>query len=335
MPGVVQGNVVGTREMLRDLIFEFDAEETPYFSMVPKLGPPTAAIAQHQAKAPSKVDKRGLKDNTPLTATKVHSDRGIIETNSHWFRTGVSVGKKTLAIDTVAGIADQYADEVLNALAALKVGADQILCDDTDQRDEGENGSETRGLGSYIQTAAQGVRPVPEKFRPGASQIYDGGTLAAMQESDLSAIASALYTVAGKSHTLTGIVGIWLKQHISDFSYIQKNVDGSTFVRQFNQDVSDYRLHSKVDVVECDGATFELHLSRNLGISRDSWDQTDDSKMRGYLLQLDACGVMVAQEPMHTDLPEDGGGKRGQVDMMLAHAVTPKLCGKIAPTAAS
>lgn len=335
MPGVVQPGIVGSREMLSDLIFEYDAEETPYLSMVPKLGPPTSEIAQWQAKAPSKVNKRGVRDGTPLDSTKKHSDRGIIETNTHWFRTGVSVGKKAELINNVAGIADQYADEVLNALSAIKVGADQILCDDTDQRDEGADGSETRGLGSYISASAQEVRPVPEKFRTGSGQIWSSGALTAFQETDLSTLAAAMYSVCGKSQTLTGILGIWLKQHVSDFSYVAKNVDGKTFVRQFNQDVSDYRLHSKVDVVECDGATFELHLSRNLGISRDGWDQTDASKMRGYLLQLDACGVMTGQEPMHTELAQDGGGRRGQVDMLLAHAVTPKLCGKIVPTSAT
>lgn len=338
MPGVAQPGIVGTRQDLSDLIFTFDAEETPYLSMVAKGSPPRQEIHQWQADIPSTASKTGKKDNSPTTVTTSQTkDRAILETNSHWVESAVSVGKKAATINDVAGIGRGngrlLAVEIAKATRAVKTAMDQILCDDEDQRDEGAGGlgSETRGLGNWIQVAAQTNRPVPEKYRTPADQVY-AGTLAALTEADLQDILASQYTNAGKAERFIGLCGINLKKHVSNFSIYTPDKASHAQIRQFNADIKSRVLAAVISIIEADGGTIELHLSRNLGIARNSSEQTTASKNRGYILQMRSAEVKFAQKPEYETLPKDGGGDRGRVDGIFAHCLTPKMNAKIAAT---
>lgn len=338
MPGVAQPGITGTREDLSDLIFTFDAEETPYLSMVAKGSPPRAEIHQWQADVPSTASKKGKLDSSPSgEASSQTKDRALLETNSHWIESAVRVGKKAAIMNDVAGIGRGngrlMAVEIAKATRAVKTAIDQVLCDDGDQRDEGAGGegSETRGLGSWISSSAQTNRPVPEKYRPGAGQIYTN-SLADLTEEDFQDILAEQYTNAGKSERFIGLFGITLKQHVSKWSVYTPTKEGFGQVRHFNTELKSRVLAAVVDIIEADGGTIELHLSRNLGIARDSSAQTTASKMRGYILQMRSCEVKWAQKPMYERLHNDGGGESGRVDAIFAHCCTPKMNAKIAPS---
>jgi hypothetical protein len=336
MPGVAQPGIVGTRQDLSDIIFDYDAQETPYLSMVKKGEPPRAEVHQWQADKPAKASKAGKKDNDPSTAASAKTkDRRILETNSHWIDDPVSVGKKAETINEVAGIGQGrlMATEIAKSLKAVKTAVDQVLCDDQDQRDEGPQGSETRGLGSYIQTGAQSVRPVPEQYRTRSGAVYTGAFNDLTEEHVRDIVGEIFLQTGHSSARFQGIFGLQLKHKVSEWMVYQTNKTGMTPIRQVNKGIKDRVLAAVIDILEFDGGTVEIHLSRNLARNRYEEDEATAtaSQRRGYILDVDGCELKFAQNPMYEELPSDGGGKRGRVDTIFAHAVTPITQGKIAP----
>lgn len=335
MPAVTQPGIVGTRQDLSDLIYLTQAEDNPVFAMLPKGGPANAEIIQHQADVPGRASKRGVRDGTPLTATRPQSARKLIEANSQWIREGVGVGKKAQAINEVAGVNDLYANEVAKALLALSRSVEELLCDDVDQRDEGPQGSELRGLGSWIATGAQANRPVPAEFRPAAAQVITDNA-ANITERKIRELLAAIFKRRNQSGRYVMVAGIDLKMLISDFAIYQPDKASNTVVRTFDGKAGN-ALRTTIDVIEGDAGTVEIMPSNRLAWDRDSGDSetqpeiTAKSAFRGYVLEPGAFMLRVTQGVQHMEMPPDGGGRRGQVDAILALTGTPFGCGKIAP----
>lgn len=337
MPGVAQPGIVGARESLSDLIFTYDEGNHPYFRMVKKDKPIRAEVHQHQADKRASANKRGWKDNAPSgAANSMTKDRKLIESMPHWFRQAISAGKKAELINDVAGIGKGkiYATELKKAMDAMKDAVEQVLCDDTDCRDEGEAGSETRGLGSFIQTAAQGNRPVPELYRSRTAMIYTG-TKANLTETQLRTMAAAQFALRNTRGRLMLLAGIELKTHISDFGRFVADKAGHLSTRSLDKDQTARVLSNVVDLIEADGCTYEIHLSNHLARGRDAdtnAEPTAAGLWRGYLLDPDGWSISINQNFEHVPLPEDGGGKRGELQAIITHCGTPVTSGKIAPS---
>jgi hypothetical protein len=337
MPGVVQPGIVGARESLSDLIFTYDEGNHPFFRLVHKGGPIRNEVHQHQADKRASANKRGWKDNTPSgAAASMTKDRALVESLPHWFRQPISTGKKAELINDVAGIGKGklYANELKKAMDAMKDAVEQVLCDDTDCRDEGVNGSETRGLGSWIQTAAQTNRPVPAAYRAKSGLIH-AGTAAEFTETKLRTMGAVQYALCNNRKRMVLLSGIELKVHISDWSRYSPTVEGFTQTRSLDKAQKDKVLQAIVDIVETDGCTYEVLPSNHLARSRDGDTNAEPATAglwRGYLIDPDAWSLAVNQNFEHIPLPEDGGGKRGELQAIVTLCGTPITSGKIAPS---
>lgn len=337
MPGVAQPGIVGARESLSDLIFTYDEGNHPFFRMVRKGDPIRNEVHQHQADKRASANKRGFKDNTPSpAAASMTKDRKLVESLPHWFRQPISTGKKAETINDVAGIGQGklYATELKKGMDAVKDAVEQVLCDDTDCRDEGANGSETRGLGSWIQTAAQSNRPVPAAYRSVSGMLHTG-TKAAFTEDVLRSIASTQYSLRNTRGRMMFLAGINLKQHMSDWGRYMPDKTGFLQTRNLNMDQKAKVLSMVIDIIEADGCTYEVHPSNHLARDRDADTNAAPASTglwRGYLLDPDAWELKINQNFEHVPLPEDGGGKRGEIQAIVTLCGTPITSGKVAPS---
>lgn len=334
MPAIVQPGIVGTRQDISDTVFMHQAEATPYLSMIPKGRAPRQEIHQYQMAKRTPTNKRGVRDGTDVTSFRAQETRKLLEINSHWLQEGFSVGKKAQSFTDVAGRKNQLQNEILNAVLKMKTAMDEILCDDEDQRDEGTNGqgSETRGLGSWINASAQTVRPVDPMFRTPSGSIYTGA-FASLTEKDFRELMGSVWKVTRQRKRIMGLLGLELKEVVNSWSIYVPTQGSDSVVRRFDQQVSDKKLAAMIDVLEFEGATVELHLSPNLAKARDSVDDghTTDSLRRGYFIDMDGVELMPAQMPQRQPLPNLGGGPRGFVDTIFAHKCMPNVHAKIAP----
>ncbi|MEO0797419.1 MAG: DUF5309 family protein [Verrucomicrobiota bacterium] len=338
MPGLTQSNTsTGARESLSDTLFEYNAQETPLYSMLKKTTGGGNPVEQWPADTEGVSTGRGKKDNTPTPATTNQSDNyGLLEALYHWWEDAVSVGKKAEALVNRAGVSKRklFARELTKVFAAQKTRIDRNLGDDTDQREEGSEGSETRGIGSWISSNAQGTRPVPEKFRPPAGAIQNPA-FADIREETFEDILEALHYETGTTPRYTGLFGMALKRLVSSWSAYAPDKASHSVVRQFNSDRKTRALTKVIDLLEYSEGTIEIHTSRNLGWSRDFTKNTamsTASKRRGYILTLEDFELKTAQKQQYTPLPPDGGGKRGQIDALMSLCGTPKRSGKIVPS---
>lgn len=339
MPGLTQTNAtVGARPSISDTIFLTDSEETPLFALLKKVPGGSNPIEQHPADTPGYAPGRGKPDNKPAGAAVNQSKNyGLIESNYHWFELPVSAGKKAQTLVNRAGVGRKklYAREVAKGILALRTKIDRALSDSEDQRDEeGSNGSETRGLGSWIQAMAQGVRPVAERFRPQASSILEKD-FSDITEQDFGDTLTSIFTATGANGHYVGLVGPQLKRLISSWSIYTPDKPSKTVVRNFNAEIKGKTLRETVDIIESDFGTIELHPSRNIGFSRDYGEdelQPLLGRRTGYIFKPDDYELKVAQDVQHKKLPDNNSGEAGVIDAILAMTGTPTRSGKVVGT---
>lgn len=332
MPGVVQPGIIGTRQDIADSVLLYRAEDHPFLMAAKKEGPPRQEIHQYQDGDRSPANKRGVKDGTDVAGFTESEAREIIETNSHHIRESYFVGKKAHTFTDVAGRKNLLQNEILNKTVMLKTGISEVLLDDVDQRDEGANGSETRGMGSWMSTTAQTTRPVPATSRPTADQIYTGA-FASITEKSFKDLMAAVWKIRRKPGRFHAWCGIELKGLVSDWSMFVPNVANHTLIRSFDQSAESKKLSKVINILETDGGTVELHLEPNLRKDRDGGvELTTASNRSAFIMDMsEGYSVKFAQKPQRFPLPDQGGGPRGYVDAIFAAKCFPKLHAAILP----
>ena len=340
----------GVRPSISDKIFEAYGEETPFFSRVAKGGPQTAVTDQHPADTPGAASEGGEPDNTPAK-DPVNQSTGydLIETNAEVWKHTVRVGKVAGYFTNRAGVvpngtkpsAKLMSREITKALRALHTVIDRELCSSRDQRDPTATvGMQTRGVGAWISSSEQAVRPVPEQFRPSAGQIYNGN----WNDFDLDALEDCLeaaYDQTGFTGIYDAYCGIQFKRRCTNFSVEHKTVDGGEATRFFTSDGSKDKITRTINVIELDSGTIELIKSRNLNFATfgNKDKPTDLSKRTCYLVPqgpITSSGgfeLLCTQKPIVEDLPYDGGGDSKQILAIFGLRGNPTGCAKIAPSA--
>lgn len=333
MPAVVQPGITGTKQDIADYVMLYRAEDWPFLGAAKKEGPPKQEIHQYQDGERLKVDKRGVRDGTDVGEFTRNEDRTIIETNAHWMRANYAVGKKAQTFTEVAGRKNLRANEVEAAISMLKTGIAEVLLDNVDQRDEGANGSETRGMGSWMSATAQATRPVPAGSRPVAGQLFSGAALSTLKESHFKNILAELWKITRRKKRYMGWCGIGLKGHVSDWSTHFPDKTSHATVRSFDQKAEAKRFAAIINILEFDGGTVELHLEPNLLKSRDGGvEMSAEGNRSAFVMDMDdGYSIKWAQKPEHMALPDQGGGPRGCVDAIFAAKCFPKLHGAILP----
>lgn len=335
-----QKNAVGVREDISDIVIELDAEETPAFSIIPKGEKPTAPVLQQPVDAPGFVSRHGVRNKTPAGgATDQSKDYALLESENHWVRATIGVGKKDIVTANRAGVGlgKLYAREVVKGIKAMKTAVDCITLDDSDQKSEGSEGSETRGLFSWASPTAQKCRPVPEKYRPNAGQLVTTN----LDDITPDTIASAMserWLKTKSAGRLVAFCGDKFKRHVSNWSMYVPNATGKAVVRQFSQTASKKErvLAAIIDLLEFDTGTMEFHLEPNLLCDRNADENStipDIARRSCIAFSENAVSYHFAEDIEHEELPYDGGSKTGQISAIFHTMARPFDLVAIKPAA--
>lgn len=167
---------------------------------------------------------------------------------------------------------------------------------------------------------------VPSAFRPPAAQVKQvtvGGGTYAFNESDLTAIANALYGSCDASVDMDVWCTIVFKNLVSAWGNLQKDESGYTQVRRFNMGAADMKITAKVDTWAGDAGTFRFHLDPFLRRN------TTDQKAEAFFLDDRYVQLRVRWQPKATRLGNRGGGEQGMVQWLSGVQALPKYLAKV------
>lgn len=344
MAGLVERNQPGKRQDLSDAIELLDVRKTPLLSMLPKGTEPNNTLIEWQADAYGNTRMNGVVDEKDVTEFENPVARVALQGRIQIFERKPKVSRLANRVSDVAGIGKKK--EMAKAIAKLTVMIKRDMevrfgSDMDSQAETGIVGNETRGLGKWIQTAAQADLPVPVGHRTPAEQIYTG-TWANFQmdgENIVRGIMGATWDNTGAVGSYTMMAGRAVKETISGFSTYAPNVAGKTSVRTFENGRNAGVLSQSVDVIEGDFGSVEIHASPWLGhvmLPNGESSMTVADKLRhsrrAYILDLDGLEARWNEAPNYRPLEDQGGGPRGLIESIVALVVrAPAAHGKIDP----
>ena len=144
-----------------------------------------------------------------------------------------------------------------------RVGSDM----DCRPEDDGINGYETRGVGSWFSTSAQGNLPVPTEFRPSIDAVKENVALSTITEAQFREMLSSAFKVTNGSNHLQGFVGIDMKNQIDNWTSYQDDVTGKIRC-SLNDKASLRQLIQVVERIQLSGGTVDLHPTIGSSVTR-------------------------------------------------------------------
>lgn len=337
MPSLNTRNQVGRREDLSDVIAVVDARMTPVSSMIPKGGEPTNPLMQWQADSYPDVNIVGAVEEKDVTEFENMSNRKLLYGRIQITERKPKVSRIAQNVSDVAGIGrkKEFARSVAKSITMSKRDIEaRILCDDDSQEDNGVVGFETRGLFTWIQTAAQADLPVPEEFRPLTTAIFTGAWANVTEALIRETMLGAIWDETGVLGNFQMVVGRQLKSLITGWTIYSPNVASNTVIRTFQSQDSTV-ISAAVDRIEGDFGSVELIVSpwlrRDLDMSVAA--NVTLAQRSGLIFDADMLEIRYNERPNFRAFEDQGGGPRGLVEAIWGLVCrNPRGMGKIAPT---
>ena len=344
MAGIVERDQNLKREDLSSLLTVVDRHATPFSSQVKKGSAPKNSLIEWG------VDKHkinlvqgatyttaGVSNAIPIDGADTTSsdfenydDRAKCQVHVQYSRRFPKVSRLANMTSDIAGVGfkKEMANSIAKALVSHGRDIEATLCSSQDTKAEsvtvagGTTTSvpyQTRGLGSWIQTAAQGSLAVPTAFRTPATSIKDAGGAASASEEHLRDVLQSIYEQTGESDkTFFGLCGTKMKKTISEFTLFTPRTNNLVMS---NRDTDDNRLSAAVDIIESDFGTITLNLSSFLEQdARDSSNAYDASKGQEtlFILNKSQFELAFAENTNVRELPDLGGGARSLIESVFA-----------------
>tara|TARA_R100001079_G_scaffold97036_1_gene60516 strand:- start:1214 stop:2179 length:966 start_codon:yes stop_codon:yes gene_type:complete len=311
-------NTAGNREDLTDIISILEPESTPFVSMMKK-GRATGTFVEWQADKLSTPDFDGVNEGEDVSSFKNQAeDRARLGNYVQKFRDTFQVSDIQELVDT-AGVANEFANAEAKAVRNVKRSIESAFCSSQDRQAEAGSGTpyKTRGMLKWL-----GVGGQPSDI-PAAYQNVANDTTGTQTEATFNSVLQELYEANGMpGGQLTLIAGPSLKQEISNFSR-QASATNNTYV--INQDAESRKITLTVNLYEGDFGTVACVPS--LFINRTSGSDTVDADA-GLLIDPEYVGMHSLKAESATELEDQGGGRRGFVDVIASLACySPKAHG--------
>lgn len=328
---------VGVKQDLLDIISVVDAKNTPISSNIAKVGAELTnpGIYSYQADGYSAPVLDGIMSGADVTSfSDQTSNRVLLSARAQKVRRAFMTDDFAANVADVAGVGKkrEFARATAVALTELKRDIEAVISSDNDSQEQ--SGASTpfkaRGLGKWIQNAAQTDLPVPASQRTPTASVNTTAT-ASLTETNLQAVLQSIYEVTGTTDRLVLVCGPTLKRTITNFTRFTVNATANVFnLRQTAQSADSSTLVANVSLYEGDFSTVEIMPSLLLAAAA----ATDAEKFaRGYVVNADHLTLRYGRKPRFDELPDEGGGPRGLVDAIVSLAVmTPKAMGKFAAT---
>ena len=311
-------NTAGNREDLTDIISILEPESTPFVSMMQK-GRATGTFVEWQADKLSTPDFDGVNEGEDVSSFKNQAeDRARLGNFVQKFRDTFMTSDIQELVDT-AGVANEFANAEAKAVRNVKRSIESAFCSSQDRQSDAGSGTpyKTRGMLKWL-----GVGGQPSDI-PAAYQNVANDTTGTQTEATFNSVLQELYQANGMpGGQLTLIAGPSLKQEISNFSR-QASATNNTYV--INQDAESRKITLTVNLYEGDFGNVAIVPS--LFVNRTSGSDTVDADA-GLLIDPEFVGMHSLKAESATELEDQGGGRRGFVDVIAALACySPKAHG--------
>ena len=311
-------NTAGNREDLTSIISVLEPESTPFVSMMKKANA-TGTFVEWQADKLSTPNFDGVNEGEDVSSFKNQAeDRTRLGNYVQKFRDTFQVSDIQELVDT-AGVASEFANAESKAVRNVKRSIESAFCSAQDRQAEAGSGTpyKTRGLLKWLGSGGQ-----PSDL-PAAYQCVASDTTGTQTEATFNSVLQELYQANGMpGGQLTLIAGPSLKQEISNFSR-QASATNNTYV--VNQDAESRKITLTVNLYEGDFGNVSIVPS--LFVNRTSGSDTVDADA-GLLVDPEYVGMHSLKAESATELEDQGGGRRGFVDVIAGLACyAPKAHG--------
>lgn len=336
MSTLVERDQVGKVQDLADEFVNADMQQTPFLSAVAKGRAPNNTLLEYPVEKYDDPKIEGAVDEAdPATFQDPSEGDGMLYARVHIFERAGRVGGLATTTTEQAGITPRniMAKKIAKLLVELKRDMNtRFLGDDEAQIDNGVVGNETRGLGKWIDNAAQSLYPVPAAYRTPAESI-NTTAIASFTDETITTVFQSSFDQHGNSEAEMRIFcGTTYKRGLGRITFYSRNESNFTQVRTFNQDAGDPLILGKVDMLETDFGTATVQVDQFINTGGDR--KSAASKRLAYLVPMDYIEARFSENPSGMELARTGRNKKFLVTATGALCVkNPLVFGKWAPSA--
>ena len=303
-------NTSGNREDLTDIISVLEPEATPFVSLMKK-AKATGTFFEYQVDRLDSPNFDGVSEGEDVGNFKNQSaDRARIGNFIQKFRDTFMVSDIQEMVDS-AGISSEFANAESKAVRNVKRSIESAFCSSQERQADAGAGApyKTRGMLKWL-----GVGGQPSDV-PTFAQNVANDTTGTQTEATFNSVLQELYSANGMpGGQLTLLAGPSLKQEISNFSRQLAATNGTYTV---NQDAESKKITLSVSVYEGDFGL--VNIAPSLFINRTSGSDTVDADA-GLLIDPEYVSMMSLKAESVTELENQGGGRRGFVDVVAGLA---------------
>ena len=303
-------NTSGNRESLSDIISVLEPESTPFVSLMKK-GQATGTFFEYQVDKLNSPEFDGVSEGEDVGNFKNQTaDRAKLGNFIQKFRDTFQTSDLQELVDT-AGVANSFANAESKAVRNVKRSIESAFCSAQDRQADAGAGApyKTRGMLKWL-----GVGGQPSDV-PTFAQNVANDTTGTQTEATFNSVLQELYSANGMpGGQLTLLAGPSLKQEISNFSRQLAATNGTYVV---NQDADSKKITLSVNIYEGDFGN--VAIAPSLFINRTSGSDAVDADA-GLLIDPEYVSMMSLKAESVTELENQGGGRRGFVDVVAGLA---------------
>lgn len=312
----------GNREDLRDILTILEPEGTPVTSMIRKGPAPQATLVEVLADTLRPARTTGTPEGLDVNSFSNKANK------RKRFGNYIHIVEDTFAVTdvemnvAVAGTSDLYGEAKAKCLRELKRDMEAIVCGDQEMvQGSGSDGWVTRGLGKWIQTAAQAIQPVPADFLTPAGNI--GAFGAAITEAQFNGILQSLFTVYGEKKTYQVPAGVNFIATVDNFTRVQPSATNQRY------NVVEYANTRQITLsVRVFDSSFGIANLLPSQFNRIDANGVGDPAT-AFFLNMELLELQFMEALHSVDLPDYGGGPRGYCKAIPSLCVkNPKGLGK-------
>ena len=310
-------NTTGNREDLTDILSVLEPEATPLLSLAKKKKA-TATFNEWQVDSLTPPDIKGVDEGADVTSFQNATvNRARLGNYVQKFRDSYMVSDLE-ELTNVAGVSSEFAEAEGKSTRQVKRSIETAICSTQDRQADSGSGSPylTRGLTKWLEASLSDV--------PDAYECVARDTTSAPSEAQFNAVLQTLYDANGMpGGQLTLICGSTLKKTVSFFA---RQASGTQSTYNVTQTADSKKITLTVSIY--DGDFGQVALVPSTFVSRTPAAPGTVVATAGLLVDPEYVGVFSLKAESRTELEDQGGGKRGYVDVVCGLACySPKAHG--------
>lgn len=333
----------GNREDLRDILTILEPEETPFTSAVTKGDGPNATFIEVLADTLRKPRTTGTREGQDAgKGNNKAAKRTRFGSYVHRVQDEFGVTDVQQAVSRRGGVAavdNEYGNSKAKALREVKRDIEAICCSSVEMQGGSDADMQTRGLFTWIQSAAQASQPVPADFRPpgtvavgsfaadttGATVMSGVTGVDIMTEPAFVAMLRNLQKIHGGKQDFMMISGDSITQTIDNYTRVNTAATANRY--QVQENASSHTITLSVTVFDSTFGRANVvptqfnNLASSTGLG--------DAQV-AYVLKMNLWQMLFLESLHAVDQDENAGGMSGYVKAMFALiGLNPKGNGKI------